>query len=54
MKSSANMMLTSGGGLIPGLAQTMTDKLMAYLFVPDHPQFNEAIGVAMIAGSIEL
>jgi predicted CoA-substrate-specific enzyme activase len=48
------VMLTGGGGRNPGLAQALEDELMADVFVPEHPQFNGAIGAAMVAGEITL
>lgn len=44
------VMLTGGGGLNPGLARALEDELTADVFIPDYPQFNGAIGAALIAG----
>lgn len=44
------VMLTGGGGLNPGLAQALEDELMTDVLVPDFPQYNGAIGAAIMAG----
>jgi (R)-2-hydroxyacyl-CoA dehydratese activating ATPase len=49
---SETVMLTGGGGLNPGLAQALEDELMADVLVPELPQFNGAVGAAMIAGGL--
>jgi predicted CoA-substrate-specific enzyme activase len=50
----SEVMLTGGGGLNPGLAQALEDELMTDVLVPEFPQFNGAIGAAMIAGGLTI
>lgn len=46
------VMLTGGGGLNAGLAQALEDELMTEVLVPELPQYNGAVGAAMIAGGL--
>jgi activator of 2-hydroxyglutaryl-CoA dehydratase len=41
--------MTGGGALNIGLRRAFEDELMEDIFVADHPQFNGAIGAALIA-----
>jgi predicted CoA-substrate-specific enzyme activase len=47
-----DILMTGGGALNPGLVAAFEDELMADIYVPKHPQFNGAIGAAIIAGSL--
>ena len=52
MKKSENrgdILMTGGGALNTGLKRAFEDELMEDIFVADHPQFNGAIGAALIA-----
>jgi predicted CoA-substrate-specific enzyme activase len=41
------ILLTGGGGLNEGIAEALEDALMLDIHVPEHPQFNGAIGAAL-------
>ncbi len=43
------VMLTGGGGLNVGIVKVLEEELMVDIFVFGHPQFNGAIGAALIA-----
>ena len=44
-----DILMTGGGALNIGLRQAFEDELMRDVFVASHPQFNGAIGAALIA-----
>ena len=44
-----DILMTGGGALNIGLRRAFEDELMEDIFVADHPQFNGAIGAALIA-----
>ena len=44
-----DILMTGGGALNTGLKRAFEDELMEDIFVADHPQFNGAIGAALIA-----
>ncbi|MBO4297311.1 MAG: benzoyl-CoA reductase, partial [Clostridia bacterium] len=44
-----DVLMTGGGALNVGLRQAFEDELMRDVFVASHPQFNGAIGAALIA-----
>ena len=41
--------MTGGGALNSGLRQAFEDELMRDVYTANHPQFNGAIGAALIA-----
>jgi predicted CoA-substrate-specific enzyme activase len=43
------ILLTGGGGLNKGIAQALEETLLVDIYLPDYPQFNGAIGAALIA-----
>lgn len=49
-----DILITGGGALNPGLVAAFEDELLAEILVPKHPQFNGALGAAIIAGNFNL
>ena len=45
---SPEILLTGGGGLNAGIVEALEDALMADIHVPEHPQFNGAVGAALV------
>lgn len=44
-----DILFTGGGGLNKGLAECLEDELIATVYTPEYPQFNGAVGAAVIA-----
>jgi len=47
--ATPEILLTGGGGLNKGIARALEDALLMDVHLPDYPQFNGAIGAALIA-----
>ena len=49
-EKSGDILMTGGGALNTGLHRAFEEELMRDVYVASHPQFNGAIGAALIAG----
>ena len=48
-EKNGDVLMTGGGALNIGLCKAFEDELMRDVFVAKHPQFNGAIGAALLA-----
>lgn len=47
--ATPEVLLTGGGGLNTGIARAIAETLRMHVYLPDYPQYNGAIGAALIA-----